>query len=245
MKQNGKSPRPWAESLGWRWGRSSWSDTGCSFGPAPAHRDVCWGWWRHSAWWVAPGGGRPWRCSRVTLLHSQLTVTWQREIFEQVLVHAFITLKPTAVEVSNFNTQDTFTENNFYFKYTFIFEKDSTCNRFINSQENIHKEQYSLLSKNKSESKVVFMTIVKIATWRSRSSQIAGSSRQHNSCCYATMQHLMTSFCNIWWHHLYDLHILDFEDTKVNIISQVVYNFSQIKSRYRSRSRFCLDLDDI
>ena len=24
---------------------------------------------------------------------------------------------------------------------------------------------------------------------------------QHNSCCYATMQHLMTSFCNIWWHH--------------------------------------------
>ena len=23
----------------------------------------------------------------------------------------------------------------------------------------------------------------------------------HNSCCYATMQHLMTSFCNIWWHH--------------------------------------------
>ena len=70
--------------------------------------------------------------------------------------------------------------------------------------------------------------IKKIAMWRSRSSQIAGSSRQHNSCCYATMQHLMTSFCNIWWHHLYDLHILDFEDTKVNIISQVVYNFSQI-----------------
>ena len=40
----------------------------------------------------------------------------------------------------------------------------------------------------------------------------------HNSCCYATMQHLMTSFCNIWWHHfvlddiiLNDLHILDFE----------------------------------
>ena len=23
----------------------------------------------------------------------------------------------------------------------------------------------------------------------------------HNSCCYATMQHLMTSFCNIWWHY--------------------------------------------
>ena len=156
MKQNGKSPRPWAESLGWRWGRSSWSDTGCSSGPAPApaHRDVCWGWWRHSAWWGAPVGGRPWRCSRVTLLDSQLTVTWQREIFEQVLVHAFITLKPTAVEGSNFNTQDTFTENNFYFKYTFIFETDSTCNRFINSQENIHKEQYSLLSKNKSETKV-------------------------------------------------------------------------------------------
>ena len=58
---------------------------------------------------------------------------------------------------------------------------------------------------------------IKIATWRSRSSQIAGSSRQHNSCCYATMQHLMTSFCNIWWHHLYDLHILDFEDTKLKI----------------------------
>ena len=24
---------------------------------------------------------------------------------------------------------------------------------------------------------------------------------QHNSCCYTTIQHLMTSFCNIWWHH--------------------------------------------
>ena len=57
-----------------------------------------------------------------------------------------------------------------------------------------------------------------IVTWRSRSSQIAGSSmlcEQHNSCCCATVQHLMTSFCNIWWHHLYDLHILDFDDTKL------------------------------
>ena len=65
---------------------------------------------------------------------------------------------------------------------------------------------------------LVTMTQKKIATWRSRSSQIAGSSmlcEQHNSCCYATVQHLMTSFCNIWWHHLYDLHILDFDDTKL------------------------------
>ena len=53
---------------------------------------------------------------------------------------------------------------------------------------------------------IIIIIIIKIATWRSRSSQIAGSSmlcEQHNSCCYATVQHLMTSFCNIWWHHLY------------------------------------------
>ena len=51
-----------------------------------------------------------------------------------------------------------------------------------------------------------YMNMKKIATWRSRSSQIAGSSTQQLLLCNnATfddiiLQHLMTSFC-IRWHH--------------------------------------------
>ena len=42
----------------------------------------------------------------------------------------------------------------------------------------------------------------KIAMWRSRSSQIAGScTTQQLLLCDIILQHLMISFCNIWWHH--------------------------------------------
>ena len=37
---------------------------------------------------------------------------------------------------------------------------------------------------------------------------VSSGTHQHNSCCYATMQHLMTSFC-MDQHDLADLHLLN------------------------------------
>ena len=95
----------------------------------------------------------------------------------------------------------------------------------------------------------VFPILKKITTWRSRSSQIAGSSTQQLLLCNnATfddiiLQHLMTSFCIRWHHFEWLAHFGFWINRGKKFISKAVHNFSQIKSRCRSRSRCHLDLD--